>query len=357
MSEVRDIIYLGSGPINVIEASLNPDKNQLIIDSKNQIGGAWVAIEVGKFGNLEIGCHIWSYHKASYEFLRSFLELDLIKLSPQPYFLKGKSKLIYDHKNAIITIKQTGKKLIKGKFMAAFKYLKEDPEARFPIIPKPYLYPRGGAREFQEKLISKFNESNAEIALQTEITTIKHNGKLWECYDRDQNLFLSKKIILTATSTLRSIEFGSQKIDLEFSYINYTHLHFIIEGKPLKPFSYIRLLNHDFIHRLSDITTQLSEKEENCSVLLIGVFDDKFNELENLETAIELIREYLITNKFIEKDQQILYTQKNTFKTAYINQGQRKTINGLDDSIELYSTTDLIFGVESKLKDWLKTSS
>ena len=357
MSEAKDIIYLGTGPINVIEASLISGKKQLLIDSKNQIGGAWVAIEVGNYGRLEIGCHIWSYHKASYDFLQNFLQLDLIKLSPQPYFLKGKSKLIYDHKNAIITIKQTGKKLISGKLKAAYNYLKNDPEARFPIIPKPYLYPKGGAREFQEKLISKFSESNGEIRLNTEITHIKHNGMHWECYDTDKNLFLTKKIILTATSSLRTIEFQSQKIDLEYSYINYTHLHFIIEGKPLKPFSYIRLLNHDFIHRLSDITTQLSEKEENCSVLLVGVFDDKFNGLENLETAVNLIREYLIENKFIEKDQQILYTQKNTFKTAYINQEQRKKINRLDDSIELYSTTDLIFGVESKLQDWVKSTS
>ncbi|MBD3638446.1 MAG: NAD(P)/FAD-dependent oxidoreductase [Crocinitomicaceae bacterium] len=355
MDDVYDKVYIGSGPINVIDAYLHSERGDKValIDAGGQIGGAWVAIPVGEYGNLEIGCHIWSYNKKVYRFLTSFLDLDMVNMRPQPYILKGNRKMIYDHKSLYLTPKYILKQVFYGDFKAAGNFLlRRHPAARMPIIPRAYRYPKGGAREFQDKLKSLIGDSKVTVKLNTKAVELNYTDDNWEIIDKDGIILRSKNVVLTATSNIERITYDNKLLELNHSYITYSHFHLIVSGDLLKPISYIRVLNNSHIHRISDITNQLSQSRKNETVLLVGVFDKTISEWGSDEQIAEKILAFLVEKGYLAKSNELVNFQKNRFPTAYINGQQHQLINNLDPSIELISTTDLVYGFYTQLKKW-----
>jgi len=356
--EKFDQAYIGTGPISVVDACIADEagKHVLMIDEKDQLGGAWVSINIGDFGSLEIGCHIWSYNKKAYDFLEKFFDLHLIELTPQPYFVKGKTRLIYDHKNGITTLKNSFKYLTKLDFKQLGGYLRHHPAARFPLIPKKYLYPKGGARDLQNAVKNKVAESNITAAMQTQITTLNKLDSGWELISAEGKSYKSDCITLTATSAVQEINYKEQRIQLTHNKINYTHFHVVVKGELLKPCSYIRILDDQIIHRISDITYQLESKvDEGYTVMLVGVFDAELSKIggeEDDAVVTHYIVDYLVGKGFLAPEPTIAFAQKNKFETTYIPTEKIAAINALDDSIQVMATTDFIYGIYFKLKDW-----
>jgi hypothetical protein len=350
--KVYDYVLIGSGPISIIESIFlnSKKKSVLIVDDKKQLGGAWVTTDLGLYGKLEIGCHIWSYNKNAYDFLKEFLQLKLIKLEPQPFFLKNKSKIPYDYKNAITTIKGVFKILIKMQFRFLKEYLKL-PSSRVPIIPKSYLYPKGGARDFQESLEKKIRNSNVEIKLNSKIKGLSKNENYWVVELLNGDKIKAKKVIMTSTSSIKYIECRDVKLELEHSITNYTHYHIVIKGNLANLCSYIRVLDHEFIHRISDVTYQLeSGLPDDTSVFLVGVFEDKLDKEEAVLVS-EMLK-YFQNIEIVNVDSQVIYYKKNKFKTTYIDGIQKSIINNMDTDLELLHTTDLIYGIHNRLPKW-----
>lgn len=350
-----DNVFIGTGPISVIDACIKKKEGAkvLLIDKKDQVGGAWVSIPVGTFGRLEIGCHIWSYNKPAYQFLQNFLDLDLIELSPQPYFLKGNTRLVYDHKHGVTSIKCVLRQLKGFDFKGIKNHLLNNPALRFPIIPKKYLYPRGGARDLQNAIEQKIESFDIDTALNTTIKELVYKNGVWELISNTGERWQSKKVVLTATSAVKTIQFEGEKLNLEHRYLNYTHFHIVIKGKMQKPCSYVRVLDHHIIHRISDITYQLEEKtEEDITVILVGVFDNQLPKNETDDRMVMLLMKYLSDKKFVSENAELKYAQKNKFKTTYIDPEQVKIINQ-KAGLEVLATTDLIYGVYHRLKDWI----
>ncbi len=351
-----DYVYIGTGPITAIDAihkQMQSNGDVLLIDEKTQVGGAWVAIEVGEFGHLEVGCHIWSYNKKAYQFLGTFLNLELIALNPQPFFIKGNQKLTYDYKNAALTLKKIASDSLRLRFKSLMQFLFKNPSARVPIVPKKYLYPKGGAREIQAAIINALHEREIKMELgQKVIGAAKKDGH-WELYSTNGQTYITKELYLTSTSALERIEFEDKRIELEHRKVNYSHFHLIIDRKLKQKLSYVRVLDDPYIHRLSDITYQLERQmNPDQTVLLVGFFYDKKPADMSDSNLIEHIFSYLKKRNWVEEDVQLVYSQINHFETTYIPSHQVKAINELDDTIQLIHTTDLIYGIQAKLKDW-----
>lgn len=352
--QVYDRIFIGTGPIAIMDACIaaNAGEHILLIDQKDQAGGAWGAIPVGDFGELEIGCHIWSYHKAAYAFIQDFFKLDLIPLHPQPYFLNGKLRIQYDHKNGFTFLKKTGKYLLRFDFKGLADYVNKNPAARFPVFPKTYLYPRGGARELQRAMVTKMNEAGLALCFNTRIIEMVKTGDYWELKDVKGKVFKSRAISLTSTSSVENVWCDKQELTLTHRSVNYTHYHLVIQGKLWKPCAYIRVLNHPLIHRLSDITYQLEKQaDQDLTVLLVGVFDSAINGLDEKEVLAK-ITDYLVKGGFLQPNSEFLYTQKNSFETTYIPENQLEKLEALDESITVLRTTDLMYGIHYTLPKW-----
>lgn len=354
--EKFDRVYIGTGPISVADAChfASDDRNVLLVDDKARAGGAWVAIPIGEYGELEIGCHIWSYNKAVYDFLERFFELDLIELKPQPYFLRGNVKLGYDQKHAVTTLKSFGKRLSKGQVKSAFNYIRKDPSARIPIIPKKNLYPRGGARDIQQSIERKIETHRLITRLNSAVKSLRKIKENWELTFDNGDQLLTKEVVMTATSAIEEIEVDGQITNIEHTPIQYAHYHVVVKGKPKKPCSYVRVLNHDYIHRVSEITYQLEQNnKEDLTVYIVGVFDHKLpSNKSEIEIANDLLT-YLTDRGFTTQENTLLYQQKNRFETTYISGHQRALVNAMP-GLELMATTDLIYGFYYQLEKWFK---
>lgn len=352
--QVYDKIFIGTGPIAIIDACIASGTGEqiLLIDEKDQVGGAWGAIPVGDFGKLEIGCHIWSYHKAAYAFIKDFFKLDLIPLNPQPYFLKGKLRIQYDHKNGFTFLKKTGRYLLRFDFKGLTDYTRTNPAARFPIFPKTYLYPRGGGRELQQAMVTKINETGVALCFNTRIVEITKSGDFWELKDGEGKVFISRAIILTSTSSIKTVRCGEQELALTHRHVNYTHYHLVLKGQLRKPCPYIRVLNHPLIHRLSDISYQLEKQaDQDLTVLLVGVFDSEIKGLDEKDVLTK-ITDYLVEGGFLQPNTEFLYAQKNSFETTYIPEDQLNKLEELDENLTVLRTTDLMYGIHYALPKW-----
>lgn len=141
-------IYIGSGPLNIISASLESKqgKNVAIIEEKDHFGGAWKTINVGDFGDFEIGCHIWSYNKKGYNFMTEVLGIDLTPMDPQPIFMTKNTRIKYDHKNFYLNSKRLVGHILSGRFKETRAFIL-DPNSRIPIFPRNHKYTKNGRME------------------------------------------------------------------------------------------------------------------------------------------------------------------------------------------------------------------
>ncbi len=351
-----DLIYVGTGPISVVDALCTAAKDEhsvLIIDEKNQLGGAWVAIEVGEYGRLEIGCHIWSYNRKAYDFLRSFLELELIALSPSPQIINGNKTLAYDYKMVVLTLRRLASDLFRFKLKSLINFVRKNPSARLPLIPKTYLYPKGGARDFQHALVKAVEKSTVQLALNHKVIALRKVEQWWELKTGTGNLYYSKAVKLTATSAVKRIEANGKQLDIQHRNVTYSHFHLVIDQQLKKPLSYLRVMDDQLIQRITDITYQLEwSKNSAYTVLLIGIFFDKKDRNATEDNLVQHLLTYLKGHNWLADSAQLIYSQLNHFETTYIPADQLKSIGAIDETLEVIATTDLIYGVHEKLHDW-----
>lgn len=342
--------------MNCLDANFAAQKGQkvILIDQQAEPGGAWTSIQVGEYGKLELGCHIWSYNKKVYQFLEDQLALNLINLSPQPYLTNGKWKVTYDRKNAAITIKHLFSLLKRLQFKAILEFISQNPSARIPIFAKTYKYPAGGSREFQERLNQTITNSGITFKGETQVNSIQYKNKLWSCELNNEKKIIGKNIQLTSCSNLDSLIFEDKKITIPTDPVSFTHYHIVYKKQCLKPVSYIRIMNDKYIHRISDITYQLENSATNHTILLVGVFEDALKKDGVEADNIHPINDRLIDLGYIDKDNEILYHQKNTYQTSHIPTATRDEINALDPSIQLVRSTDLIYGIRYQMRKWKK---
>lgn len=352
------ISYIGSGPISVIDAlctAARDERSVLIIDEKKQLGGAWVAIEVAEYGRLEIGCHIWSYNRKAYDFIKSFFELELITLTPSPQIINGNKTLAYDYKMVVLTLKRLASDLFRFKLKSLTHFVQKNPSARLPLIPKSYLYPKGGARAFQHALINAVEKSSVQVALNHKVIALRKVDQLWELKTETGNLYYSKAVKLTATSAVKRIEANGKQLEIQHRNVTYSHFHLVIDQQLKKPLSYVRVMDDHLIHRITDITYQLEfAKNSAHTVLLIGVFYDKKGDDAAEADLVQHILTYLKKQNWLTASAQLVYSQLNHFETTYIPADQLKSIEALDETVEVIASTDLIYGIHSKLKDWTR---
>ena len=91
INEVYDKIYIGSGPILLLDAvneSLKGSKI-LIIDKSERIGGAWKNIDIFGLRGLENAVHYLIPSKKSYKFLEEIMDIELSKKGADKYYARN----------------------------------------------------------------------------------------------------------------------------------------------------------------------------------------------------------------------------------------------------------------------------
>jgi hypothetical protein len=313
--EIIERVIIGSSPLAIIEAMYLKSKGRSVvnIDERSEIGGAWTTISHFGFPEVELGCHIWSYNKETYQLISKLFNLELTKLSPQPTILFRKQMIPYDWKSNVISIQKVLKNITNLKQTIA------SPELRFSLFPSSYLYPSKGTLELKNSLNKLVVKQNLNIQLNIAIDKVVLKKGCVELFNKMGDLILiTKELVLTSLSKISLIvlEDGSE-VKLNTRKVDYIHVHLILENVSGRPFSYIRTNGDEVIHRLSDMTFQVKDQlEENQKLFCAGVFPKPFQEKssEELKAYISI---FLIKNKFISNQTHIANFASNVYPSYY----------------------------------------
>lgn len=314
-----NVVILGTSPLGITEAvwQKSNGKSVINIDDKAAAGGAWTTIQHEGIPAVEIGCHIWEVEKSATDFLRSFYDLNLVSLKPQPRILKKGFSIPYGWKMNLSTLKYIVKRLMRFEIKRMKAGLRT-PEFTFSFVPRKYLYPKGGANELHSKVMGKIESEKLEISLNTELKTVKLTENKVELELKNGAKFSCDHLVLSSLSSIETIAFEDGSIiSPETKQVDYIHVHLLLKTSIPRKFSYERWMDDEYIHRVSDMTSQVSEELNATEKLIcVGIHAKKYH-ASNHEQLLEEILNRLKARKLIESKAELITHGFNVFPSHY----------------------------------------
>ena len=336
--EIYDHIFIGSGPISILEALSRKTHGEsvLLIDKANSIGGAWGTTELPNGENVEIGCHIWSISKPVFKFIKSYLQVDMMPLKPQPYIYRNGKKFLYDWKSNVITARKMLRNIKKGHLKNLITDWKL-PAYRLVFFPSKYMYPEKGATSFAAALESKVQENEIDVLLNEQVT---------EMLDKESHIELvlgsgvsvkARKTSITSVSSIDKYKSGDNVFSPETDEVQYIHVHFELSDNHGKKISYVRWLG------------AASNLER---LMIVGVYQNAYHKKSETELVQDIVKK-LKSNGFIGEGTEVKNWQFNIFPTFYIRRTEfDPIIDAFNGKLNVLSSTDLIYAMHSRLGDW-----
>jgi len=318
-NQQTDVVIVGTSPLAIAEAvwQKSQGKTVLNIDDKSFAGGAWTTIKHEGIPEVEIGCHIWEVEKSATDFLKKFYNLNLVSLAPQPRILKKGTSIPYGWKLNLHTFKYVMKRSLRFEFKRMKAGL-ATPEFSFSLVPRKYLYPKGGANELHEQVMEKIHSEDLKISLSTALREVKLTKDSAELTLKNGNQLSCETLVLTSLSSIEKIEFeDGSVISPETKQVDYIHVHLLMETAIPKAFSYERWMDDAFIHRVSDMTSQVSnELGANQKLICVGIHAKEYHASEH-ETLLSEILKRLKSRKLIAKNAKLIQHGFNVFPSYY----------------------------------------
>lgn len=355
--QAYNVVILGTSPLAITEAVWQKSHGKTVvnIDDKAIAGGAWTTIKHEGIPEVEIGCHIWEVEKGATDFLRSFYDLNLVPLKPQPRILKKGISIPYDWKMNLMTSKYIVSKSVRFKFKELKAGLKS-PARTFSLVPRKYLYPNGGANELHTQVMNKVQSEELSISLNTELQTVKLTENKVELALKNGNQIVCDELVLTSLSSIEKIEFEDGSfISPETKQVDYIHVHLLMDTAVPKAFAYERWMDDEYIHRVSDMTSQVSEElQSNEKLLCVGIHSKKYH-ASSREVLLEEIIKRLKDRKLIEQNAKLVQHGFNVFPSYYNSPGKlseiEKRSNGKISVLRSTSFTYSFFNQAERYKN------
>ncbi len=349
--KLYDHIFIGAGPISILEALSKKaeGKSVLVIDRAARIGGAWGTTILPNGEDVEIGCHIWSISKPVFRFIDNYLELDMKPLKPQPVIYKNGKDIQYDWKSNVLTMRRMLTNLKHGQLKRLIIDWKS-PAYRVAFIPSKYLYPVKGASTFSKALETKARQHDLTVLLKTEIEEIRDQGEYVDIITTDGSSTRCKEVHITSVSNVGRYSTPSKSFTPKLNVSNFIHVHFELSDAQGKKISYVRWVEDDVIHRISDITNQAKSDVER--LIIVGVYQEAY-ESSSEEELQKRIMVKLRENNFIGESTALTNWQFNIFPTNYMDRAEFDSIeDAFNGKLKILPSTDLIYGMHHRLKDW-----
>lgn len=336
MNKVYDIIFCGSGPINLLQAIAAKKQGQevLIIEREIEIGGAWKSFNYDS-EQFEIGCHIMDRHLKVHEFIRNNMGVEMKPLAPGPkVYSKGKY-IPYDYKNNVFFVQNKIKKL-KSLSISSFFWDSEN-LSPFKLIPGKYDYPKGGSSLFMQKLYTEIERLNIEIKYRAYISSINLSTDKNYVKLKDGTAIESKKIVMTPFTHIDHLTCNKNEIEINYSERLFRHILIKSSRKFNKPLSYIRIMSDNIMHRISVQSTSTKSH-----FYLIGINDNPFTQKE-AELLIPGIHSTL-TKMNLLSDQVIEVKKDFKYPVQYISGEQANKLRSIE-GLQVNHSTNLIYSM------------
>lgn len=315
----HNVVIIGTSPLAITEAVWQKTKGKTVInlDDKLVPGGAWTTIKHDGIPEVEIGCHIWEVEKGATDFLDRFFDLNLVPLKPQPRILKKGASIPYDWKMNLSTGKYIASKLMRFRFKDIKEGMKS-PARTFTLFPRKYLYPKGGANELHAKVMHKITSEQLEISLNTAVKSVQLMENSVCLHLRNGTKMTCDSLVLTSLSSIESITFedGSMMAP-ETKQIDYIHVHLLLDTSIPKAFSYERWMDDAYIHRVSDMTSQVhDELGSNEKLICVGIHAKQYHATSH-EVLLKEIIQRLKDRKLIATNAELKHYGFNVFPSYY----------------------------------------
>lgn len=345
------IAFVGAGPISLLRAismaKQNPQAEIDIYDTAVKPGGAWQTKLSPEGHEIECGCHIWSFVPSVYEFIQAELGIALKPMHPAPQFAANHLHIPYAWHNTLKSYVVLCRYLLQFN-RKAIRNLQHDPAINFKIFNKKNLYPEKGSGVLVDKLIEKIkqyptiqihlNSTIDQIHLQTK-PSLSVNGHFVEF----------NKIFLTSVSHIKKMRTATEEFEITRRKVNYVHFLISLNQPAKRKISYLRMTNHQVVHRITDISYQTNYRE---NLLLVGIHENAFNSMEEKEIEMT-IHELLLKKRIINKTCEISKADTFVYPTFYLSAESLTKLSQFNQTIDVLRSTDLMHGIYFQLKSGL----
>lgn len=314
-----DYIIIGSTPICIIEAIYRKIQGSsvIILEKSDKLGGAWSVTDFANISDVESGCHILDMVHDGGEalmILQRYLGINLEKFNPQPiriingnirpynspYFytrhLKKHLKILiisslsqikslllfFTNKIDISSFEyrfRSNLSEISNQFTAIWNVLKNI--CNWLRINRGYhfYYFQGGVPNLLNQIKEKLVEFSVPVSYNTTCDELKVFDDRVDVVT-NQEVFRSKKVILTSGTNIRTVKGLSNEIKLEIKSQRYVHLHMLVEDSTPSSFTYIHDMDHDIVTRISDVTRYATDPTDGHRKILVASLHliDEFND-------------------------------------------------------------------------------
>ena len=337
-----DYIFVGAGVRNLLLAIAHASqgKKVMVLESTQEIGGAWQQIELFDLGSFDVGCHVLEVDKKVKDFFNDNLNLNLEPMRPQPQILFGKSYFPYDYKRNVFWLRSFLKqplKTISGKFK----------EQSFRLFPETYFYPKNASASITHTLSRLLRKHNVILLKNRKVEKIELLGNNVKV-ETNAGAFTADKLCYSSNLQLGKLIINKSVFSLEEKEMSFHHVHLHLRSSAFKKFSYIRIYRNEFIHRISDMTSQ-SRKElpDNERVWCLALFKKEFDEAD-----VERILNFLIQKSFVAEDVEICQYHSNLYTQSYISKAEMEEIERKSNSIIIgKSSTNLVYSIKNILPE------
>lgn len=337
-----DYIFVGAGVRNLLLALAYASKGKkvMVLESTQEIGGAWQQIELFDLGSFDIGCHVLEVDKDVRAFFHENLQLNLEPMKPQPEILFSNSYFPYDYKRNVFWFRSFVKQPLKtifGKFN----------DIAIKLFPETYFYPKNASASITDTLSQLLRKHNVILLKNRNVDKVELVGDNVKV-ETNAGAFTASNLFYSTNFKFGSMILNKSEFRFSKKEMSFHHVHLYLKSSAFKQFSYIRVYRNDFIHRISDMTSQSSKKlSENERVWCLALFKKDFD-----ETDLERVISFLIQKSFVADDVEICQYHSNLYTQSYISKAEMEEIEQKSNSkIIGKPSTILVYSIKNILPE------
>ena len=336
-----DKIYIGSGPLMMLDALNNGIKGEdiLIIDRGEKLGGSWRSIDLFGQKDLENAVHYLLPNKKGYQFLDKFFDAELEKCTGKFYAIKIFGfKLILPVDNIfsrLLYFLNGGDQALNLSFINLFKNLFKKNTI------KQTKYPRNGIVPIINNIIQSINKSNVKYNLNENLIKISVTGnKVFLKSNKDE--YLTKQLYIShGFIPPKDFNIEGEKIIIKLKKHQRPSLH-INTIMDKKNFKYINKLdfsqvlfpkgsNIKYVHQLSRYLYNKSNIDQH--IIVAALKHDLKKSKKNFELIAKELEGFGLIPKQINRNksdffwQDILIPQIDTDDLKFISKKSNDLIS------------------------------
>jgi len=364
-----DSVLVGTSPLMLVEAArLGQAGNRvLLIDRHPRLGGAWCTGTLGRFSDLEMGCHYVERNEQSYRLIESIIDEPMPDMEPQPFLIwKGlrfdRASTVPYYAGALAEIlrRRDWRRLIRifrSRTAGAVSRLRradlqpgdETTEPGFQsesvTPPSPsqtlsdldratrqllYRYPTNGCRQLIESLEMRLKCLDVTVLLETNLDQVILGESKYVICRTTGGTIESRELVVSSCTDLQEIRICGKPVTIHRSNGTQQHVILHVLGKKRRPFTYFETANHTSLMRISDIGMYSESFRRHAGpnelMICVHVTGNLWDRMPDEDTRATQVLADLVSVGVLERDSSLVDHWCEQFDTTIIREPELQAL-------------------------------